>query len=48
LFEATLDVVEEAVLNAICAGVPMHGQNDHAVPALPLEEVRRLVERYRT
>jgi D-aminopeptidase len=47
LWEATVDVVEEAVLNALCAGVPMRGQNDHEVPALPLREVRRLVERYR-
>ncbi len=47
LYEATVDVVEEAVLNAICAGVPMVGQNDHRVPALPLREVKRLVERYR-
>jgi len=47
LYEATLDAVEEAVLNALCAGVPMLGQNDHAVPALPLAEMRRLVERHR-
>ncbi len=47
LYEATVDVVEEAVLNAICAGVPMRGQNDHVVPALPLRQVRKLVELYR-
>ncbi len=47
LWEATVNVVEEAVLNAICAGVPMRGHSEHEVPALPLREVRRLVERYR-
>jgi D-aminopeptidase len=45
LYEATIDVVEEAVLNAICAGVPMTGQNGHAVPALPVDEVRALMAR---
>ena len=35
LYEATVDVVEEAVLNAICAGVPMTGHDGHSAPALP-------------
>jgi D-aminopeptidase len=47
LYEATVDVVEEAILNALCAGVPVRGQDDHTVPALPLAETRRLLERYR-
>ncbi len=47
LYEATLDAIEEAVLNAICAGVPMRGQNDHAAWALPLDETRKLLDRYR-
>lgn len=47
LYEATVDVVEEAVLNAICAGVPMKGQSDHVVPALPLDEARRILKKLR-
>jgi D-aminopeptidase len=47
LFEATVDAVEEAVLNALCAGVPMRGWGDHEAPALPLELTRRLCARYR-
>ena len=43
LYEATLDVVEEAILNALFAGVEMRGQRDHAVPALPVEEVCAMV-----
>ena len=43
LYEATVDAVEEAVLNAICAGVPMRGQNDHVGPALPLAETKRIL-----
>jgi D-aminopeptidase len=41
LFEAAVDVVEEAILNAICAGVTMHGYGGHVAPALPIEETLR-------
>jgi D-aminopeptidase len=47
LYEATIDVVEEAVLNAICAGVPMTGHDGHTAPALPLEDVRKLWKKAR-
>jgi D-aminopeptidase len=47
LYEATVDVVEEAVINAICAGVPMTGHSNHHVPALPIAETRRLVRKQR-
>lgn len=46
LHEATVDVVEEAILNAICAGVPVIGHSGHLAPALPVEEVARILERY--
>ena len=41
LFAAAVDVVEEAILNAICAGVTTHGYGGHTAPALPIEETRR-------
>lgn len=41
LHEATVDVVGEAILNAICAGVPVVGHSGHVAPALPVEVVRR-------
>jgi len=47
LYEATVDVVEEAVLNAVCAGVPMTGHDGHAAPALPVEDVHRLWKKER-
>jgi D-aminopeptidase len=47
LFQATVDVIEEAVLNALCAAVSRPGQSDHVVPALPLAETRELLKRYR-
>jgi D-aminopeptidase len=47
VYEATVDVVEEAILNAICAGVDMEGHSGHRAPALPVEAVAELVQRYR-
>jgi D-aminopeptidase len=47
LYEATVDAVEEAVLNAICAGVTVHGHSDHMVPALPLDETKKLLHELR-
>jgi D-aminopeptidase len=46
LQEATLDVVEESILNAICAGIPVIGHSGHSSPALPVEEVRKLLRKY--
>jgi D-aminopeptidase len=47
LYEATVDVVEEAVLNALCAGTSLAGQNDHVVPALPLRETKKILDKLR-
>jgi len=47
LYEATVDVIEEAVLNALVAGVSRPGHSDHVVPALPLVEAKELLDRYR-
>ena len=44
LYEATVDVVEEAILNAMFGGTAMRGQSDHRVEALPVEEVRAMLE----
>ena len=47
LYEATVDVVEEAILNAMCAGVDMTGHSGHHAPALPLDAVAEVLARYR-
>jgi L-aminopeptidase/D-esterase-like protein len=44
LFEATIQAVEEAILNAMTANEAMVGRDGHFIPALPHAEVRRLVE----
>ena len=46
LFEATVDAVEEAILNAICAGETIVGQGGHSVPGLStFDELRKLMSR---
>jgi len=47
LYEATVDVVEEAILNAICAGADMEGHSGHRAPALPVDDVADVLRRYR-
>ena len=46
LHEATVDVVGEAIMNAICAGVAVLGHSGHASPALPVDEVRKLLRKH--
>ena len=42
LFEATVQAVEEAVLNALVANAEMIGRDDHRIPALPRDRVAAL------
>ncbi len=46
LFEATVEATEEAIVNALVAAEPMTGQGGHQVPALPHDEVRRLLREH--
>ncbi|KAJ7894164.1 ArgJ-like domain-containing protein [Mycena olivaceomarginata] len=46
LFEATADVVEEAILNALCMAESMEGVGGIKVDALPLEKVKELMKKY--
>jgi D-aminopeptidase len=43
LYEAVMEATEEAILNSMCMATEMAGVDGHRVPALPLEELRRLV-----
>ena len=47
LFVATADAVEEAILNALCAADTMTGYKGRTVYALPLDELQRVMARYR-
>lgn len=46
LFQATIEAVEEAVLNSMFCANTVVGRDDHVVPALPLERVEQLLKRY--
>lgn len=46
LHEATVDVVEEAIMNAICAGIPITGHSGHAAPALPVDAVQKILRQH--
>lgn len=42
-YEAAVQSVEEAVLNALVAGEPMTGRRGHRIPALPHDRLRALL-----
>jgi L-aminopeptidase/D-esterase-like protein len=46
LFEATVQATEEAIVNAMVAAKTMTGIDGHTVPALPHDEVQRLMTKY--
>ena len=47
LFVATADAVEESILNALAAADTMTGHKGRTVYALPLEELRQVMAKYR-
>jgi L-aminopeptidase/D-esterase-like protein len=46
IFRATVESVEEAIVNALVAGKTMVGVDGHRVEGLPHDELRRLLEKY--
>lgn len=46
LYEAVVECTEEAIINALCTAEPMRGQNDHFVPALPLDRLTEILQRH--
>ncbi len=46
LFEATVQATEEAVINAMVAAETMTGINNHTVPALPHDQLRKILKKY--
>jgi D-aminopeptidase len=47
LYEAAIEATEEAILNSICMARDMVGANDNYAPALPLEETKALMARFK-
>lgn len=46
LFRAAVEASEEAILNALFTADPMQGRDGHRMPALPLDDVRRILRRH--
>lgn len=46
IFSATVESVEEAIINALVANKDMTGRDNHRVDALPHKRVRELLEKY--
>ena len=46
-FDATVEAVEESILNALVAAETMTGAEGHTAYALPLDELNRIMARYR-
>jgi D-aminopeptidase len=48
LYEAVIEATEEAILNALCMARDMEGVNGNFSPALPIDEVKSWLERFRS
>ncbi len=46
LFQAVAEATEEAIYNSLLRATTMRGRDAHEVPALPLDAVQRLLEKY--
>jgi D-aminopeptidase len=47
VYEASIEATEEAILNSLCMARDMEGANSNFVPALPLAQVKELLDRWR-
>jgi len=46
LFQAVAEATEEAIYNSLLRATTVRGRDGHDVPALPLDDVRRLLEKH--
>ncbi|MDP6039633.1 MAG: P1 family peptidase, partial [Candidatus Latescibacteria bacterium] len=46
LFQATIEATEEAIINSMCVAEPMVGRDDYTMPALPHNELIRILQTY--
>ena len=47
LYEAVIEATEEAILNALCKADTREGHSEHIAPALPLDRVQQLFEKWK-
>jgi D-aminopeptidase len=48
LYEAVVECTEEAIVNALCMADEMRGPTGHVSPALPLDRLAEILQRYRS
>jgi L-aminopeptidase/D-esterase-like protein len=46
LFEATVEAVEESIINVLCAAEDLEGINDNKVWALPHDRLIQIMKKY--
>jgi D-aminopeptidase len=46
LYRGVMVATEEAILNALCAAEAMEGHSGHLAPALPLNRIREIMDRW--
>jgi len=46
LYEAVVECTEEAIVNALCMAEDMRGQGGHFAPALPLDDLVKILSRH--
>ena len=46
-FKATAEAVEEAIVNVLVSAEDMYGRNRNFVPALPKDQLKQILEKYR-
>ncbi len=47
LYEAVIEATEEAIVNALCMAQDMEGRSGHFSPALPLDDLKNIVEKHK-
>ena len=47
IYEAAIEATEEAILNSLCMARDMLGANHNFAPALPLEDVKEILDRWK-
>jgi D-aminopeptidase len=46
LYEAVVECTEEAIVNSLCMAEDMRGQGNHFAPALPLDDLTKILQRH--
>jgi D-aminopeptidase len=46
IYEAAIEAIDEAILNALFAGETMVGRDGNIAPGLPVEEIREILRKH--